>query len=140
MNPAYACRHNLVYWHNEPYLGFGAGAHSYNGERRWWNVRPVPAYISKLRGGNSPEAGGEDIGIQLAQGEMLMVGLRLVREGVANARFRSRFGAGLAETFGPQITALTDRGLLEQVDGHLRLTPQGRLLGNQVFARFLPDE
>jgi oxygen-independent coproporphyrinogen III oxidase len=139
-NPAFACRHNLVYWHNEPYLGFGAGAHSYDGRRRWWNVRPVPEYIGRLRNEKSPEAGGETIGWQLAQGETMIVGLRLVREGVADLRFRTRFGAGLAETFGPQIAELTSRGLLEQISGHLRLTPQGRLLGNQVFARFLPDK
>ncbi len=139
-NPGFACRHNLVYWRHEPYFGLGAGAHGFDGRRRRWNVRPVPEYIQRLQAGRSPEAGGENIDLCLAQGEIMMLGLRLVREGVADERFRARFGAGLAEVFGPEIAALTQRGWLEWAAGHLRLTPGGRLLGNQVFAEFLPDD
>ncbi len=115
-NPFFACRHNLVYWRDEPYRGFGAGSHSYDGRRRWWNVKPVPAYIGRIRQGKSPEAGGEDIDTRLAQGETMMLGLRLVLEGVARARFRARFGVALDEVFGAEISALTQRGLLEQID------------------------
>lgn len=139
-NPGFACRHNLVYWRDEPYLGFGPGAHSYDGARRWWNVRPVPHYIQRLGRAESAEAGSERIDTRMAQGEMMMLGLRLVREGVTAARFRERFGVSLTEMFDREITELTERGLLEWLSGHLRLTPQGRLLGNQVFAAFLPDE
>lgn len=136
--PGYQCRHNLVYWRHEPYLGFGAGAHSYADGRRWWNVRPVPQYIQRLRAGESPERGSEAIDERLAMGEMMMLGLRLVREGVAPARFAARFDQTLEAVFAAEIAALTRRGLLEQVDGRVRLTGEGRLLGNQVFAEFLP--
>jgi oxygen-independent coproporphyrinogen III oxidase len=139
-NPEFACRHNLVYWRNEPYFGFGAGAHGFDGRRRHWNVRPVPEYIQRVWGARGPEAGDETIDPRLAQGETMMLGLRLVREGVAGTRFHARFGTGLVETFGAEIAELTSRGLIEEIDGHLRLTPEGRLLGNQVFARFLPDD
>ena len=132
------CRHNLVYWRNEPYLGFGAGAHSFDGSRRWWNVRGVRAYIERIAAGEPPEEAGEAIGRELAMGETLMVGLRLVTEGVPDARFEARFGVGLDAVFGPQIRDLVAQGLLERLADRVRLTPAGRLLGNQVFAEFLP--
>lgn len=134
----FRCRHNLVYWRHEPYLGFGAGAHSYAAGRRWWNVRPVPQYIQRLRAGRSPERGGEEIDERLAMGEFMMLGLRLVREGVERSRFAARFGRALDDVFATELRALQARGLIEQVDGRVRLTPEGRLLGNQVFAEFLP--
>ena len=134
----FACRHNLVYWHNEPYLGFGAGAHSFSGERRWWNVKPVPEYIRRIADGRSPEREGEIIDRRLAMGETMMLGLRLVQEGVADVRFRARFGVGLDEMFGAEIAGLVRRGLLERLPDRVRLTPEGKLLGNQVFAEFLP--
>jgi oxygen-independent coproporphyrinogen-3 oxidase len=136
--PGFQCRHNLIYWRHEPYLGFGPGAHSYAGDRRWWNVRPVPQYIQRLRAGQSPERDGETIDERLAMGETMMLGLRLVAEGVEFGRFRSAFGRSLDEVFGDEIRVLQARGLLETVDGRVRLTAEGRLLGNQVFAEFLP--
>jgi oxygen-independent coproporphyrinogen-3 oxidase len=139
------CRHNLVYWRNEPYLGFGAGAHSFDfspdaleGGRRWWNVRSVPAYIKRMRSGPEAHEGEEIITPPLAMGETMMVGLRLVREGVKDDRFRTRFGLGLTEVFGETIERLVTDGLLERMAEGVRLTPRGRLLGNQVFAAFLP--
>jgi oxygen-independent coproporphyrinogen-3 oxidase len=139
------CRHNLVYWRNEPYLGFGAGAHSFDfdperpgGGRRWWNVRPVPAYIKRMQSGPEARGGQEFITPRLAMGETMMVGLRLVREGVKDDRFRARFGLGLNDVFGETIERLVADGLLERTAEGVRLTPRGRLLGNQVFAAFLP--
>jgi len=68
----------------------------------------------------------------------MMLGLRLVQEGVADARFRAQFGVGLDAAFGAEIAGLVRRGLLERRPERVRLTPEGRLLGNQVFAEFLP--
>jgi len=136
VSATFACQHNLVYWRHEPYLGFGPGAHSFEAGRRWWNVRPVPQYIERMGDGASPERDGETLDRRTAMGEMLMLGLRLLDEGVADARFRARFGVELAEAFGPQIAGLVDRGLLARLPDRIRLTPRGRLLGNQVFAEF----
>ncbi len=135
---SFQCQHNLVYWRREPYLGFGAGAHSFAGARRWWNVRPVPAYIRRIGEGKSPEEGSETIERRLAMGETMMLGLRLVAEGVPDDRFRERFGVGLEEAFGREIRRLVARGLLERLPDRVRLTPAARLLGNRVFAEFLP--
>ncbi len=136
----FMCRHNLVYWRRESYLGFGPGAHSFDraAERRWWNVKPVPHYIQRIEAGRSAEAGGEVLDRRTAMGETMMLGLRLVREGVADATWRERFGLGLDEAFGAEIGRLTAAGLLERLPERVRLTPAGRLLGNQVFAAFMP--
>jgi oxygen-independent coproporphyrinogen-3 oxidase len=131
------CRHNLVYWRREPYLGFGAGAHSFDGTRRGWNVRSAPRYIERVQAGRSPRAGGERIGLPAAMGETMMLGLRLLEEGVPDERFRARFGIGLEDAFGAEIAGLIARGLLERLPDRLRLTPAGVLLGNRVFSEFM---
>ena len=72
--------------------------------------------------------------------ETMMMGLRLVEEGISGQDFQARFGTGLDEVFGPQITRLSGLGLLEHTEGKrkaIRLTPRGRLLGNQVFMEFV---
>ena len=131
------CQHNLVYWRREPYLGFGAGAHSFDGVRRSWNVRSVPRYVERVEAGRSPQAGGERIGRRTAMGETMMLGLRLVQEGVPDERFRAQFDRDLEDVFGVEIGDLIARGLLERLPDRVRLTPAGVLLGNRVFAEFM---
>ncbi len=143
--PGHECAHNLIYWHNRPYLGLGAGAHSSSEGQRWWNVRPVQTYIDLMMGGSptlwpSPAAeDGETIDRSLEMGETMLLGLRLTHEGVAEADFRQRFGVSLEETYGKVIRELEGLGLITWREGRLCLTQRGRLLGNQVFARFLPS-
>jgi len=59
--PGYECRHNLGYWQRRPYLGLGAGAHSYREDRRWWNVRPPEEYLTRVESGELPEGGAEQL-------------------------------------------------------------------------------
>lgn len=139
--PTFACRHNLTYWRNEAYLGFGPGAHSSEGGRRWANVRPVPEYVRRME--ESQHEGGtvdfmEVIDDRLAMGETMMLGLRLVGEGVSFERFRRRHQLEMREVYAEEIADLARMGLLEVLPERIRLTPRARLLGNQVFARFLP--
>ncbi|MCP4544578.1 MAG: radical SAM family heme chaperone HemW [Chloroflexi bacterium] len=129
-------KHNLIYWRNEPWLGIGAGAHSWLNKQRWANVYHPQKYITELEQGNSPIVEKEPIDQQLEMGETMMMGLRLA-EGVDNARFRARFGVGLETAFETEFAELQHLGLLIW-DGHAaRLTSRGRLLGNQVFMRFV---
>jgi oxygen-independent coproporphyrinogen-3 oxidase len=72
-------------------------------------------------------------------GETMMLGLRLLEEGVPLARFAARSGRSLPDVYHDELAALQAEGLLEQRPDRVRLTQRGRLLGNQVFARFLPD-
>lgn len=146
-SPALACRHNLRYWRNEAYLGVGPGAHSHlwSGEtdgpargRRWGNRKPVPGYIQRLRDGRSVEASSEWIEAPVAMGETMMLGLRLVCEGVPLAAFRARFGVDLREVYAEPLTRLTDWALVTTDEERVRLTRRGLLVGNQVFGEFLP--
>ncbi len=132
------CRHNLTYWRYERYLGFGAGAHSFDGHRRWWNVSGVAEYIGKIENGETPVESSEAPDERLAMGEMMMVGLRLLEEGVPDSRFRARFGVSLLEAFPDEIENLSRMGLLEWHGESLRLSRKGWLLSNRVFVRFLP--
>ena len=141
-----ACRHNLQYWRNHPYLGFGAGAHGYAADYRTANVLRIGEYIGKVNRGNwqgfpfSPaSASHTPIDRRTEMQETMMVGLRLVEEGVAGATFQERFGQSLEAAFGTEITGLIRLGLLEWAGGSLRLTRRGRLLGNQVFMRFVGE-
>jgi oxygen-independent coproporphyrinogen III oxidase len=166
--PGFQCRHNLQYWRNQPYLGFGAGAHGCANGMRISNVLRIKTYIDRLSPDSSIASSPFPLSphfltpdypfpfspatvtctrltpyIQMQ--ETLMLGLRLTREGVSPQAFRARFGKSLVEMFGNEINELVGLGLLEwaqisevsKPSEVLRLTPRGRLLGNQVFMRFV---
>lgn len=139
-----ACRHNLQYWRTQPYLGFGAGAHGFAGGYRTANVPGIQPYIRACSEGAAEEfpigpAAAEHVAIdgKTEMMETMMVGLRLVEEGVSYAGFEKRFHTPLDAVFGKQIKKLCDQGLLEVVEGRVRLTRRGRLLGNRVFIEFV---
>jgi len=141
------CRHNLQYWRSLPYLGLGAGAHGFAGGLRTVNVLAPAVYMRRLKAGGDFEfprtpatASMEEIEPRRLMGEHMMMGLRLVREGVARLAFAEKFGRDLGNVYGPQIERLHSLGLLESVSGNqnaIRLTKKGRLLGNQVFIEFI---
>jgi len=142
------CRHNIQYWRNLPYLGFGAGAHGYALGVRTANVRGVKAYIQQVNrnpGLEFPAGPALETAIRVdawtAMQEHMMVGLRLITEGVADSVFRQRYGVSLNQAFPEQISRLEQNGLLEWCGGGdvLRLTRRGWLLGNQVFSEFIDN-
>jgi oxygen-independent coproporphyrinogen-3 oxidase len=147
-----ACRHNLQYWRGLPYLGLGAGAHGYAASQRTVNVISPQVYIQRCRQPTEKDAHRPAFPQTLATqtltyvdrqaeiGETMMMGLRLVEEGVSDTAFRERFGQPLRQVFGAQIERLARLGLLEWAgpqDDTLRLSERGRLLGNQVFMEFI---
>ena len=147
--PGLACRHNLVYWRAEPYLGIGAGAHSFFAGQRLANVDSPARYVELVnasyeereqRGGGALQqiAGGETPDAATLRADALILGLRLL-EGVDAAGFASRFGVSLREAFGPAIERHTAIGLLEWSGDRLRLSERGLLLANEVFVDLLPE-
>ncbi len=144
----FRCRHNLQYWHYRPYLGFGAGAHSYFNHQRWANVATISGYLKKMEKSESwqkgkPPASSETIRLKPIDEiqEFMMMGLRLVDEGVSEKEFQERFGTSLNEVYEKEINLLVEQGLLERVNSAgqqaIRLTQRGRMLGNQVFLQFM---
>ncbi len=145
--PRHACRHNLKYWRNRNYLGIGPGAHSHwrtaptgdsGCEWRWWNCDPVPHYNRCLRQGASPVAEREVITESLARAETMMMGLRLVQEGVTYAGFRQTHGADLCATFPEALQHLVLQGLLTRGPDRVRLSSRGIMFHNYVSQLFLP--
>jgi len=141
--PGRACQHNLTYWRNQPYLGCGPGAHSFEHNKRWWNVRPVPHYlkaINTLTQTQHPHptlVEAEEISSSLAMSETMILGLRLTEEGISIPAFESRFGLSPTTVFEKEIAKLKTLHLLREEKQRLHLTPEARLLGNQVFIHFL---
>jgi oxygen-independent coproporphyrinogen-3 oxidase len=141
----YRCQHNLQYWRNQPYLGLGAGAHGFSNGVRYENVNGIMEYINLQKSTDlsstfkSPVAKIiTEIGSFTAMQETMMVGLRLVSEGVSILAFSKRFSASPLEIFAKEIDFLMKNQLLEIVDGDIiRLTKNARLLGNQVFMQFV---
>jgi oxygen-independent coproporphyrinogen-3 oxidase len=116
--PGGECEHNLGYWHNDNWWGFGPGAHSHVDGVRWWNVKRPATYQSMLASGHSPAAGRESVDPQGRALEQIMLQVRLAE--------------GIPEDL-PGAEALVARGLLENADGaRLRLTLKGRMLADAV--------
>jgi len=134
--PALASQHNLKYWRNEPYLGVGSAAHSYDGRCRRGNVSSPAEYIARVEAGRDPEDVVECPDRDQRMDETMMLGLRLI-EGVDYASFAQRFGTDLREVYGAAIAEMTVNGLLVADARGIRLSRRGRLLGNRVFAAFL---
>ncbi len=145
--PGRQCRHNLQYWRGQPYLGFGAGAHGCAGRLRISNVLRIKTYIERLHPDYpildfpfplSPATVHQTkIPMRVEMQETMLTGLRLTREGVSAGDFADRFGVQMRAVFDKEIDELTGLSLLEWAGPVLRLTKRGRLLGNQVFMRFV---
>jgi oxygen-independent coproporphyrinogen-3 oxidase len=144
------CRHNLTYWHNLPYIGLGAGAHSWFAGRRFMEAKSLREYSERVQAGVARVDSGADprlpaaaiveeemIPRELEMAETVMLGLRLIA-GVAEADFQERYGQSLDSVFAERLRDVRAAGLVETVDGRLRLTEHGLLLGNEVFAALLP--
>jgi oxygen-independent coproporphyrinogen-3 oxidase len=134
--PAYACRHNIKYWRNEPYLGVGVAAHSYDGQSRYANTADVGMYIARIQAGQSAMESSEQPTNEQQMGETMMLGLRM-NQGVTWEGFRRRFNVDMRAVYREEIDEFVELGLLAADEQGVRLTPRGRLLGNQVFAAFL---
>lgn len=135
--PGHACHHNQLYWRNEPYFGFGAGATAYQAGVRRVNVRRPSAYIDAVFSGAALAVETEQLTSEERMGETMMLGLRLA-EGVDRARFHEIFGLFPEQQWPQELSQLIDHGLVELHDNHLRLTePQGLFLASEAMARFV---
>jgi len=135
--PGHECQHNLIYWRNEPYFGLGAGAHSSSIDRRWWKVRRPADYIARASKGESLEMNHEDIDDRTSRGETIMLGLRLLNEGLETARFANRYGAPLEQFYAKEIDEGLKLGLLDVSAERIKLTEKGHFLSNRVMEMFV---
>jgi coproporphyrinogen III oxidase-like Fe-S oxidoreductase len=116
--PGHECRHNLLYWRQQDYRGFGCAAHSHRAGRRWWNLRTPERYIDAVRGGRTTEAASEVLDAETRRFEGLELSLRT--------------------TAGVPVDALDGDalpGVVERVGDRWVLTRRGRLMANDVAVR-----
>jgi oxygen-independent coproporphyrinogen-3 oxidase len=135
--PGRECAHNLIYWRNEPYYGLGAGAHGSTITRRRWNVKRPADYVGRIERGESVELNHENIDERTSRGETMMLGLRLLHEGMSQARFAERYGAPAAHFYARELDEAVSKGLIEVTPERICLTEQGRFVSNQALKLFV---
>lgn len=134
----YRCQHNLVYWLNEPYVGLGAGAHSYVNGVRYHNAMLPQEYIRLVEARGDAVVFRENISKSLEMAETMMLSLRLT-DGLSRSTFRERFGCDPEAVAGLALSWALDHLLLTSDSASITLTPRGRLLANEVFVRIFSE-
>jgi oxygen-independent coproporphyrinogen-3 oxidase len=130
--PGFESRHNLKYWRREPYFGFGAGAHSFNGSQRWANAHDPAAYAHSVLQGHFPVEQLESVTPGQALEEELFLGLRQLA-GIDLGGIESKYGANLR----PRVQELVAQGLVEWDGPRLRLAPERLAVSNEAFVHLL---
>jgi len=130
--PGYESKHNLKYWRREPYLGFGAGAHSFSGGERWANAHDPAAYVNALEGGRLPVEQHEKVTSEQALEEEFFLGLRQL-DGIDLARIEQKYGVKLSAKF----DSLASAGLIQREGSVVRLAPGRLSVSNEVFVELM---
>jgi len=130
--PGRASRHNLKYWRREPYFGFGAGAHSFNGSQRWANAHDPAAYADSMQRGQFPVEQLETVSPEQALEEELFLGLRQLA-GIDLDGIERKYRAELR----PRVQELLAQGLVEWDGPRLRLARERLTVSNEVFVHLL---
>ncbi|KTT83539.1 MULTISPECIES: radical SAM family heme chaperone HemW [Mammaliicoccus] len=128
--------HNKVYWKNEEYYGFGAGAHGYINGVRYGNINPVNQYIKKLKNGEMPVLQSTEVSLKEQMEEEMFLGLRMTK-GVSKTKFQNKFDQSIEDVFGQHVKELIEQELLLDDQDYLRLSNRGQIIGNEVFEKFL---
>lgn len=134
--PNSTARHNLVYWNNQSCIGLGVGASGYVNGVRYSNIRGIAPYIDELSERNKPIADTERLTGDAEKSETLMLALRK-QEGISLNAYQDRFGEEIEVAFGDILKKWLDLKLLERTATHLRLTPRGLFLANEVFVELM---
>jgi putative oxygen-independent coproporphyrinogen III oxidase len=129
-------RHNLKYWQDGEWLGFGCGAHSTRDGMRWKNVSSTEEFVARIAGRRSVVVDVRSMPMSERVGDALFTGLRLV-EGVDLAAMRTRYGVDVWQRYGADLERFVDEGLLLHVEDRLRLTRRGMLLAHEVMTVFV---
>lgn len=134
--PGYESKHNLTYWNNEEYYGFGAGSHSYVDGERIANHGPLKKYMDPIWNGTLPSHNIHKVENNEKWEEEMFLGLRKI-EGISVDHFIQKFGVDPLSLFKEEIDSLQSRDLIILQDDKIALTKKGRFLGNEVFQSFI---
>lgn len=134
--PGYDSIHNKIYWDNDEYAGFGAGAHGYVDGVRYSNHGPIKKYMEAVATGEKPLVHEHTVTREERIEEQMFLGLRKTA-GVTHTEFTRKFNEPMSELFADIIAEEVKNGRLEADADGVRLTRRGRFVGNEVFQQFL---
>lgn len=129
-------RHNLKYWTDGEWLGFGCGAHSTRDAMRWKNVSATEDYVDRVERGESLPVDIRRMSPGERLGDALFTGLRLT-DGVDEEVIARRYGVDVWQRYGPDLEPFLESGVLLRMDGRLRLTRRGMLVAHEVMLVFV---
>ncbi len=134
--PGRRSRHNLKYWSDGAWVGFGCGAHSTRDGRRWHNVSEIGRYIDRVSGGTSPVASCRTLSADERLTDTLFLGLRL-SDGIDLTALERRYDVNVWARWGCELARFVEGGVLAREGNRLRLTRDGMLLSNEVMRVFV---
>lgn len=135
--PGFSSRHNTKYWTGAPYYGFGCSAHSFDGRaRRWSNQRDVLRYVENVEQNVPPIVEDQELTEADLRAEALFLGMRMMR-GVDVREYSELFGVDLRAEHRDELDRFREAGLVEFDGDLIRLTRNGALMSNEVFAAFV---
>ncbi|EAZ84494.1 MULTISPECIES: radical SAM family heme chaperone HemW [Lysinibacillus] len=137
--PGYHSEHNKIYWDNDEYAGFGAGAHGYLAGVRYSNHGPLKKYMETVFAGELPIVHEHEVSQAEKREEQMFLGLRKT-EGVKHKIYVEKLKVPIVAHYDSVLKELVSKGLLEHDDVGVRLTRKGRFVGNEVFQQFLLEE
>jgi oxygen-independent coproporphyrinogen-3 oxidase len=137
--PGHRCRHNVTYWQGGEYLAFGPGAARFVGGWRETNHRSTTAYLNRVLSGQSPVAERESLPPRDRARERFVFHMRML-EGVPREAFRKQTGITVDQLLGGLLADFVAWGLLEDDGDRIRLTRQGLLVSDALWARVLTEE
>ncbi len=139
-DPDHWSRHNALYWQHGDYLGVGAGAHGHLDGTRTMNHLLPETWMAAVTDGATTVSNTETIDRETSVTETVLMGLRLLTTGIADAGFAARHGVSLRSLAGEEIDRMMEIGLIEPTVDGIRLTERGALLSNEVIARLTDFE
>ena len=134
--PLHRCRHNLKYWRDGEWLGFGCGSHSTRHKCRWKNLSETERYVECVTANESVVAERHELTEEEQLGDRLFMGLRLT-EGIDVGEVQQDYGVDVMAHYGAELTPFLDADVLRLESGRLSLTRQGMLVANEVMKTFV---
>lgn len=131
--PNRECRHNINYWENGEYYGFGAGAHSHINNQRYWNIWSLDEYIRRMQSDKMVVVGQEKLTQNQQLVESIMLSLRL-RKGINRMEFMNRFHNDPMIQYQNRLRPYIQQGFIELDENYIRLTDAGLDISDTIIA------
>jgi oxygen-independent coproporphyrinogen III oxidase len=135
--PGFESKHNCNYWNYSNYFGFGPSAHSFFDTKRWWNVRSIFSYYSRIDNGILPVDDGESLDKFQQISELIMLGLR--SKGVDIQKLKNNFDFDFLKRFDTTIKTLVGQNLGIIDNGHFSLTKKGIMISDELSKQILSE-